>query len=79
VTGGQSSGGTYRCSACNQRHDGDHDCPGGPDVVSSEHADRETVKDLVAVVNQLGDRVKELEVRVRELELELADREGEDR
>lgn len=46
--------------------------------MSSEHADRETVKDLVAVVNQLGDRVDELEVRVRELELELADREGED-
>jgi hypothetical protein len=46
--------------------------------VSPQHADRETVKDLVAVVNQLGDRVEELEVRVRELELELADREGED-
>ena len=24
--------GSYRCSACNQRHDGDHDCPGAPDV-----------------------------------------------
>lgn len=24
--------GTYRCSACNQRHDGDHDCPGEPDI-----------------------------------------------
>ena len=24
--------GAYRCSACNQRHDGDHDCPGEPDI-----------------------------------------------
>jgi hypothetical protein len=46
--------------------------------VSSEHADRETVKDLVAVVNKLEDRVEALEVRVRELELQLANREGED-
>ena len=46
--------------------------------MSSEHADRETVKDLVAVVNKLEDRVEELDVRVRELELQLADREGAD-
>ena len=47
--------------------------------MSSEHADQETVKDLVAVVNRLEDRVEELNVRVRELELELqlADREGD--
>ena len=46
--------------------------------MSSEHADRETVKDLVAVVNKLEDRVEELDVRVREIELQLADRERED-
>lgn len=45
--------------------------------MSSEHADEETVKDLVAVVNRLEDRVEELDVRVRELELQLADREGD--
>jgi len=28
--------GTYRCSACNQRHDGDHDCPGEPDVEAAK-------------------------------------------
>jgi predicted oxidoreductase len=43
--------------------------------VSSEHADRETVKDLVAVVNRLEDRVEKLDVRLRELELQAADRE----
>ena len=46
--------------------------------MSSDHADRETVRDLVAVVNKPEDRVEELDVRVRELELELADREGAD-
>ena len=46
--------------------------------MSSEHADRETVRDLVAAVNKLEDRVEELDVRVREIELQLADREGED-
>jgi hypothetical protein len=46
--------------------------------MSSEHADRETVKDLVAVVNKLEDRVEALDVRVRELELQLVDREGAD-
>lgn len=45
--------------------------------MSSEHADRETVKDLVAVVNKLEDRVEELDVRVRELELAVAERERE--
>lgn len=43
--------------------------------MSSEHADRETVKDLVAVVNRLEDRVEKLDVRLRELELQAADRE----
>ena len=47
--------------------------------MSSEHADRETVRDLVAVVNKLEDRVEELDVWVRELELQLADREGADK
>ena len=28
--------GTYICSACNQRHDGDHDCPGSPDVQAAK-------------------------------------------
>jgi len=46
--------------------------------VSSDHADRETLKDLVAVVNKLEDRVEALDVRVQELELQLADREGAD-
>ena len=46
--------------------------------MSSKHADRETVKDLVAVVNKLEDRVEELDVRARELELQLADRGGKD-
>lgn len=45
--------------------------------MSSEHADQETVKDLVAVVNRLEDRVEELDVRVREIELVLAEREGD--
>jgi len=27
---------SYRCSACNQRHDGDHDCPGEPDVEAAK-------------------------------------------
>ena len=43
--------------------------------MSSEHADRETVKDLVAVVNRLDERVEKLDVRLRELELQAADRE----
>lgn len=30
-----SARGRFRCSACNQRHDGDHDCPGEPDVVAA--------------------------------------------
>ena len=46
--------------------------------MSSDHADRETLKDLVAVVNKLEDRVEALDVRVQELELQLADREGAD-
>jgi len=33
---GQSADGIYRCSACNQRHDGDHDCPGEPDVEAAK-------------------------------------------
>jgi hypothetical protein len=38
--------GAYRCSACNQRHDGDHDCPGEPDIEAAKErvfteADRE--------------------------------------
>ena len=45
--------------------------------MSSEHADQETVKDLVAVVNRLENRVEELDVRVREIELALAEREGD--
>jgi hypothetical protein len=29
--------GVYRCGACNQRHDGDHDCPGEPDVEAARN------------------------------------------